>query len=49
VAVVLIFKEKPLPAALLALIMVLIYIPMTYYTDRALYRRRRQKQQQSKS
>jgi len=48
-AVVVLFKEKPLPAAVLALVMVLIYIPMTYYTDRALWRRRqRQKQQQGK-
>ena len=47
-AVVVIFKEKPLPAAMLALVMVLVYIPMTFYTDRALFRRRQRQKAQGK-
>ncbi len=48
-AVVVVFKEKPFPAGILALIMVLVYIPMTYYTDRALWRRRQRIKARSKS
>ena len=48
-AVVVLFKEDPLPAALLALVMVLVYIPMTYYTDRALYNRRQRQKAQGKA
>jgi len=49
VAVVVLFKQNPLSGALLALVMVLVYIPMTYYTDRALYNRRQRQKAQGKS
>ena len=49
VAVLVFFKEKPLTAALLALVLVFVYIPMTYYTDLALYRRRQRQKAQGKA
>jgi Flp pilus assembly protein TadB len=48
-AVVFLFKEKLLAAAVLALVLVLVYIPMTYYTDLALYRRRQRQKAQGKA
>ena len=44
VAVVLIFKKRPADAAILGAAMVLLYLPMSYYTDRFLYNRRRRRQ-----
>jgi hypothetical protein len=43
VAVLLLFKQQPLQAISLACFMVLIYLPMGYYTDLFLYRRRQRK------
>ena len=45
VAVVVIFGQKPLQALTLGVVMVVIYLPLSYYMDRYLYnRRQRQKQ-----
>ena len=45
VAVVVIFGRKISAAVILGVVMVVVYLPMSYYTDRFLYRRRlRQKQ-----
>jgi Flp pilus assembly protein TadB len=45
VAVVVIFGRKPEQAVVLGVVMVVLYLPMSYYTDRFLYnRRQRQKQ-----
>jgi Flp pilus assembly protein TadB len=42
-------QKNPLQGAVLGVIAMLFYIPMSYYTDRALWRRRqRQKQQRSR-
>jgi hypothetical protein len=41
--VLLLFKQQPLQAISLACFMVLIYLPMGYYTDLFLYRRRQRK------
>ena len=43
VAVLVLFKQKPGPAISLAAFMVLVYLPMGYYTDLFLYRRRQRK------
>jgi hypothetical protein len=45
VAVVLIFKRPVASAAILAAAMVLLYLPMSYYTDRYLYNRRKRRGQ----
>lgn len=47
VAVVLLFKEPVDKAAPLALVMLGLYIPMSYMTDKALYNRRQRKKQLS--
>jgi Flp pilus assembly protein TadB len=47
VAVIVLFKQKPLAAVSLAAFMVLVYLPMGYYTDLFMYRRR-QKQKAKK-
>ena len=48
VAVVVLF-HRPVPAGLvLGAVMVVLYLPMSYYTDRYLYKRR-QRQKQAKS
>jgi Flp pilus assembly protein TadB len=47
VAVVVIFDRPVAAALLLGVVMVVLYLPMSYYTDRFLYnRRQRQKQAQ---
>jgi Flp pilus assembly protein TadB len=43
VAVLVLFKQKPGAAISLAAFMVLVYLPMGYYTDLFLYRRRQRK------
>ena len=43
VAVLVLFKQQPLQAISLACFMVLVYLPMGYYTDLFLYRRRQRK------
>jgi Flp pilus assembly protein TadB len=43
VAVLVLFKQKPGAAISLAAFMVLIYLPMGYYTDLFMYRRRQRK------
>jgi hypothetical protein len=44
-----IVQKKPAQGALLGIVAMIFYVPMSYYTDRALYRRRqRQKQQGSR-
>jgi hypothetical protein len=48
VAVVVLFKQKPVQAVSLAAFMVLVYLPMGYYTDLFMYRRR-QKQKAKKA
>src|SRR3989442_1263701 len=48
VAMLVAFRQKPLPAIGLSAFMVLIYIPMGYYTDLFLYRRRQRKKAESK-
>src|SRR5205807_1866630 len=40
VAVIVLFGQKPLPALGLAAFMLLVYLPMGYYTDMFMYRRR---------
>lgn len=45
-AIILLFKEPPGQAAGLAGFMFLLYIPMSYITDMALYRRRQRKKGQ---
>jgi Flp pilus assembly protein TadB len=47
VAVIALFGQKPLAALSLAAFMVLVYLPMGYYTDLFMYRRR-QKQKAKK-
>ncbi len=45
VVVILLFRRPPLEGAALAAVMFVIYIPMSYFTDRFMYsRRQRQKQ-----
>jgi Flp pilus assembly protein TadB len=42
-------QKKPAQGVLLGIVAMIFYVPMSYYTDRALYRRRqRQKQQGSR-
>jgi Flp pilus assembly protein TadB len=48
VAVIVLFKQKPVQAVSLAAFMVLVYLPMGYYTDLFMYRRR-QKQKAKKA
>ena len=48
VAVLLLFKQKPAAAISLAAFMVVIYLPMGYYTDLFLYRRRQRKKAEGK-
>jgi hypothetical protein len=48
VAVLVAFRQKPLPAISLAAFMVLVYLPMGYYTDLFLYRRRQRKKAEQK-
>jgi Flp pilus assembly protein TadB len=43
VAVLVLFRQQPLQAISLACFMVLVYLPMGYYTDLFLYRRRQRK------
>ena len=43
VAVLALFRQQPLQAISLACFMVLVYLPMGYYTDLFLYRRRQRK------
>jgi hypothetical protein len=45
ISVVLIFKQKVAAAVALAAFMLVIYIPMGYYMDMALYRRRQRQKQ----
>ncbi len=45
VAIILIFKEPVDKAAPLAIIMLGLYVPMSYMTDKALYNRRQRKKQ----
>jgi hypothetical protein len=43
---VLIFKQSPAPAVGLASVLLVVYIPMSFYTDQLLYRRRQAKKSQ---
>jgi Flp pilus assembly protein TadB len=43
VAVLALFRQKPGPAISLAAFMVLVYLPLGYYTDLFMYRRRQRK------
>ena len=43
VALLVLFKEKPSRVAVLSVFILLLYIPMGYYTDLYLYRRRQAK------
>ena len=45
---ILIFHQKPAPAIALGGLMMLLYIPMGYYTDLILYRRRQAKKLEPK-
>jgi hypothetical protein len=49
VAILLVFHQKPVAAVSLACFMVLIYVPMGYYTDLILYRRRQRSKAAGKS
>jgi len=44
VLVVLVFREKPVNALAIAAFMLVVYIPLSYMTDRALYSWRQKKQ-----
>ncbi len=44
----LVLKDKPLPAIGLSVLMGLVYVPMGYYTDLFLYRRRQRKKAEAK-
>src|SRR5580765_1990812 len=46
--VILLFKQKVGPAVMLGALMLLLYIPMGYYTDLFLYRRRQAKKLEAK-
>ena|SRR6266480_6954852 len=45
IAVVVIFHQKPANALVLGVVMVALYLPMSYYTDRFLYNRRQRRKQ----
>jgi Flp pilus assembly protein TadB len=47
VAVVVLFHRPVAAALVLGLVMVVLYLPMSYYTDRYLYNRRRRQKQAS--
>jgi len=48
VAILLLFNQDPIRALPLAGVMLLIYIPLSYYTDLFFYRRRQAKKRQAK-
>ena len=48
VAVVVIFKRPVAAALVLGVVMVVLYLPMSYYTDRFLYNRRQRQKQAGK-
>ena len=48
VAVVVLFRRPVAAAVILGVVMVVLYLPMSYYTDRFLYNRR-QRQKQARS
>ena len=48
ISIVVLFKRPVASGFLLAALMVLLYLPMSYYTDRYLYKRR-QRQKQTRS
>ncbi len=45
VLVVVIFNRPPLAGLMLGAVMFVVYIPISYYTDRVLYNRRQQRKQ----
>jgi hypothetical protein len=49
VTVLLLFRQKPLPAISLSVFMVLVYLPLGYYTDLFMYRRRQRKKAERKA
>ena len=49
VAVLVLFRQKPVPAISLSAFMVLVYLPMGYYTDLFLYRRRQKQKAKNKT
>lgn len=49
IAVLLLFKQGPAQAVPLAAFMVLVYLPMGYYTDLFLYRRRQRKKAEERA
>ena len=49
VAVLVLFRQKPVPAISLSAFMVLVYLPMGYYTDLFLYRRRQRQKEKNKA
>ena len=46
--IVLLFKQSAAPAVALGVALLLVYIPMSYYTDLWLYRRRQAKKLQER-
>src|SRR5687768_3378439 len=49
ILVVVLFKQSPAQGVLLAAIMLLLYVPLTYYTDLYIHRRFLKKQQAAKA
>jgi hypothetical protein len=49
ILVVVLFKQKPMQGVMLAAIMLLLYVPLTYYTDLYIHRRYLKKQQAAKA
>jgi hypothetical protein len=49
ILVVVLFKQSPAQGILLATIMLLLYVPLTYYTDLYIHRRFLKKQQAAKA
>jgi Flp pilus assembly protein TadB len=43
ILVVVVFKQQPVQGVVLAVVMVAVYWPMTFYTDRFIYRRRQKR------
>ena len=49
ILVVILFKQEPIQGVMLAGIMLLLYVPLTYYTDMYIHRRFLKKQQAAKA
>ena len=48
ISIIVLFKRPVAAGVMLALVMVLLYLPMSYYTDRFLYNRRQRQKQAGK-